>query len=69
MNKNIPTPRLLISTRDAAKTLSVCEKTLWNITVPRGPIPVVRIGRRVLYHVDDLTAFVEAKKLKGGTPL
>jgi hypothetical protein len=37
-------PLLLITADEAARRLSVCKKTLWNLTQPRGPIPVVRIG-------------------------
>ena len=36
---------ILVGLREAAKLLSVCEKTLWSLTVPRGPIPAVRFGR------------------------
>ena len=39
--------RLLLDTLEAAFALGVCQKTLWSLTVPRGPIPCVRIGRRV----------------------
>ncbi len=41
--------RLLISARDAAKTLSISGRTLWTLTWPRGPIPCVRLRGRVLY--------------------
>ena len=40
--------RLLVPAPEAAQSLSVCEKTLWSITEPRGDLPCVRIGRRVL---------------------
>jgi len=60
---NTPTaPTLLLNVRQAADALAVCEKTLWALTAPRGPLPSVRIGRAVRYHVADLQAFIESRK-------
>ncbi len=56
--------KLLLPAREAAQALSVCEKTLWSITQPRGDLPCVRIGRRVLYDQRDLLAWID--KQKGG---
>ena len=50
--------KLLITPREAAETLSVCEKTLWSLTAPRGPIRCVRLGRSVRYSVDALREFI-----------
>ena len=51
---------LLLSPRNAAKALSVSERTLWNQTVPRGPIPSIRIGKRgVRYSLAALHAWIE----------
>ncbi len=58
--------KLLLPAREAAQALSVCEKTLWSITQPRGNLPCVRIGRRVLYDQRDLLAWID--KQKGGAP-
>jgi hypothetical protein len=55
-------PKLLLTAPEAAKALSVCEKTLWSISVPRGTLPVVRIGARVLYDPRDLADFIEQRK-------
>jgi excisionase family DNA binding protein len=52
---------LLLSAREAAKALSVCEKTLWTLT-QRGDIRVVRIGRAVRYDPRDLRAWIESAK-------
>lgn len=61
----MPISPLLIPAKDVAKkVLSVSEKTLWSWTAPRGPIPCVRIGRRVLYHIADLERFIEENKLR-----
>jgi len=59
------TIKLLLSGPNAAEALSVCEKTLWNHTEPRGTIPCVRMGARVLYAVSDLEAWVERQKGEG----
>ena len=57
------TPKLLLSACDAANVLSVCARTLWSNTAPRGTIPVVRIGNRVLYAVADLTAWIDGQRV------
>lgn len=57
--------RLLLSAREAAQSLSICEKSLWNVTRPRGDLPCVRIGRRVLYSVDDLRCWIDEQKTGG----
>lgn len=54
----------LLTARDAAKALAVCEKTLWNLT-ERGEISAVRIGRSVRYDPADLTRWVERSKSAG----
>ena len=36
---------LLITPDEAARLYSVCTRTLQMMTQPRGPIPVIRIGR------------------------
>jgi len=56
---------LLLTAREAAKGLNVCEKTLWTLT-KNGEIPAVRIGRAVRYDPADLRAWIEkAKSAKG----
>jgi len=54
--------QLLLSQREAARNLGICEKTLWSVTAPRGSVPVVRIGRCIRYSPDDLRAWIEEKK-------
>ena len=49
---------LLLSPREAAKTLSICERTLYSLT-KAGEIPVVRIGRAVRYSLDDLKQWIK----------
>ncbi len=62
MRKSEGQPRLLLSAREAANSLGICEKTLWATTAPRGDLPCVRIGRRVLYFVDDLRAWIDQRR-------
>lgn len=63
---------LALRPREAAKALSVSERTLWALTTPRGPIPCLRIGhgkrQTVLYPVAELQAWLsnQAEAEKGG---
>jgi len=63
---NSPIPQLALSPRDAARALSISEKSLWNLTKPRGPIPAAKINRLVRYDVKDLQAFLDAQKMAAG---
>ena len=46
-------PNLALRPREAAKSLGVSPRWLWERT-KRGDIPHVRVGRAVLYPVDGL---------------
>lgn len=59
---HVPT---LLPPPDAARAMSVSERTLFTLT-KRGDIPAVRIGRAVRYDAADLRAFVERAKGRGG---
>jgi hypothetical protein len=56
-------PRL-VGVRDAARYLGLAPKTLRNRTGPRAadplPIPVKRIGAKVLFDVADLDKFIDS---------
>ena len=53
---------LLLTPRDAAKALSVCERTLYALTAPRGDIPVIRVGTNLVrYSVEDLREWARKK--------
>jgi len=62
MTSDSPIPKLLLPASDAAAALSICEKTLWTLTEPRGPIRCVHIGRRVFYDPRDLLVWIVGKK-------
>lgn len=56
--------RLLLTAREAAAALCVCEKTLWSMT-QRGAIPAIRIGKRgVRYSLDDLKEWIKKSREK-----
>ena len=54
-----PPVRLAMSAEQAAEALSICSKTLKNM--PDGP-PAIRIGRRVLYRVASLDAWLAKRE-------
>lgn len=57
-------PTLLLTARDAAKALAISEKTLWTLTVPRGPIPAIRVGERSLrYSVTALSKWIDSQPM------
>ena len=56
---------LLIPGRDAAESLSISERTPWGLTSPRGPIPCVRLGGRVLYSPEALRKWIAAQQEAG----
>jgi excisionase family DNA binding protein len=53
---------LLLTPKEAAKALSVCERTLYGLT-KAGELPAVRIGRAVRYDVGDLRAWIDRAKI------
>jgi len=59
---------LTLRVREAAEALGICERTLYQLTAPRGPIPCVRIGRgkrkTVLYSVDVLREWVNQQSVE-----
>lgn len=52
---------MLLTARQAAKVLSISERTLWGLT-KAGDIPAVRFGgRNVRYSPDDLKAWIRRR--------
>jgi len=56
--------RLLITPREAAKLMSISERTLWTLTHKRD-LPYVRIGRSIRYSPSDLVGWIEKNKTVG----
>ncbi|MCA9092950.1 MAG: helix-turn-helix domain-containing protein [Planctomycetaceae bacterium] len=57
-------PALLVTPPEAAEMLSICPRTLWDLT-NRRVIRSVRIGKSVRYSVEHLKAWV-ASRMEGG---
>ena len=53
---------LLLSAREAAHALRICERTLWQL-MKDGEIPCVHIGKRTLYDPHDLERWIERQKI------
>jgi predicted DNA-binding transcriptional regulator AlpA len=51
---------LLIDTKQTAKLLNVCEKTVWTMYKTRKMPQPIRIGQRVLWGYEKLRAWVNA---------
>jgi hypothetical protein len=65
------THRLLLTAAEASEQLAISPRTLWAITFPRGPLPVVRVGpsgRAVRYDPRDLREWLDAQKIGGPRP-
>ena len=52
--------RLLLTSREAAKALGICERTLYGLT-KTGELPGIHIGRAVRYSLNDLKNWIEKK--------
>ena len=55
-------PLLLDVTKACAALGGICARTLWTLTSPRGPLPCVKIGGRVMYSLRDLEKFVDTQR-------
>jgi excisionase family DNA binding protein len=58
-------PRLALRPKDAAKALGVGQRLLWSMT-NRGEIPHERMGRAVVYPVDELRRWLSEQAQKNG---
>jgi len=58
--KSTPAPEpMLIDAASAAVILGISPRTLWSLTACNA-VPVVRIGTRVLYRPEHLSAWLDA---------
>ena len=54
---------VLLTAAEAAKLLHCSQRTVWTLSAPRGPLPVIRITERCIrYEKGDLLEFLENKK-------
>jgi excisionase family DNA binding protein len=51
----------LLRPKEAAKSLAISERTLWELT-NQGDLPCVRIGRSVRYDPVDLASWIQRQK-------
>ncbi len=58
-------PALALRPREAAKVLSISERTLWTLT-NRREIPHLRLGRAILYPVDGLRSWLAGQSGQEG---
>jgi excisionase family DNA binding protein len=54
-------PRLLLTSREAAAALSISERTLWQLRED-GKIPCVLFGRNVRYNLSSLEEWIRSKE-------
>lgn len=62
--------RRKLRTREAATYTGLAKSTLEKLRVSGGGAPYIRIGRAILYDLDDLDAWLAAHRRKStsGTP-
>jgi hypothetical protein len=53
---------LLVKPHEAARMLGISARTLWGLSAPRGPVPVVKISRSIRYDVLDLKRWIDHQK-------
>ena len=63
-NAVAPAVTKLLSIREVADQTGLCEKSVWNSTAPRGSLPCVKLGARILYRPDDVTAWIESRVIR-----
>ena len=56
--------QLLLTERQAARSLGVSPRTVWGLA-DRRELPVVWIGKAKRYHISDIEAFIESRKHAG----
>jgi excisionase family DNA binding protein len=54
----------LLTADDTASVLNISPRTLWTLTKERA-IPVIQIGRRVLYAMTDIERFIDSQRVGG----
>jgi predicted DNA-binding transcriptional regulator AlpA len=66
-NAETPVVTKLSNIREVADQTGLCEKSVWNATAPRGDLPCVKLGTRVLYRPEDVTAWIESRVVRAAT--
>ena len=55
-------PSLLLSIKDAATALGICERTVWAL-VKKRQLPHLRVGRRLLFSRAALEAWIAQQQI------
>lgn len=55
-------PSLLLSIKDAAAALGICERTVWTLVKER-QLPHLRVGRRLLFSRAVLEAWIAQQQI------
>ena len=63
-NAVAPAVTKLLSIRDVADQTGLCEKSVWNSTAPRGSLPCVKLGARILFRAEDVSAWIESRVIR-----
>ncbi|MFZ4576575.1 MAG: helix-turn-helix domain-containing protein [Phycisphaerales bacterium] len=58
--------RIALSPAELADALGLSERTIWGITAPRGTLPAVKVGRRVVYPIVLVEKWLAEEAAKGG---
>jgi excisionase family DNA binding protein len=55
--------KILLKPQEAAYQLAISQRTLWQLTKD-GQIPCVRIKQMVRYDQEDITTYINSKKIE-----
>lgn len=66
-NDETPAATKLKNIREVAEYTGLCEKSIWNGTAPRGDLPCVKLGARVLYRPEDVSAWIESRVIRAAS--
>ena len=58
MTTTLPTSKLTLNRHETAAAIGISVRSLDALTHPKGPIPCLRLGSRVLFSVDSLRQFI-----------
>jgi len=59
---------IFLDTHQAAKALSISERNLWSLTVPRGPIKAAKVGKLNLYPLTELRRYAASAMVGSAAP-
>jgi excisionase family DNA binding protein len=51
--------RATMTLAQGAEYLGISKRSLWQMLVPRGPVPCLKLGRKLFLRKADLDAFLE----------